>query len=92
MATNLALNQVWLDHAFRMSGEPTKKAAVTRDQQDHIAAADSRNLSPRRGIQIGSIDVLLIQLGQRDEVTLWTTDKDFRNASRTVTFGLWSPA
>jgi hypothetical protein len=49
MATNLALDQDWLDHAFRVSGEPTNKAAVTRDQQDHIAAADSRNLCRRRG-------------------------------------------
>jgi hypothetical protein len=30
MATNLALDQELLDHAFRVSGEPTKKAAVTR--------------------------------------------------------------
>lgn len=29
MATNLALDQDLLDHAFRVSGEPTKKAAVT---------------------------------------------------------------
>lgn len=92
MATNPALDQDWLDHAFRVRGEPTQKAAVTRDQQDHIAAADSLNLCRRRGIQIGSIDALLIQLGQRDELNLLTTDKDVRNASRTVTSGLWSPA
>jgi len=30
MATNLALDQELLDRAFRVSGEPTKKAAVTR--------------------------------------------------------------
>ena len=29
MATNLALDLELLDHAFRVSGEPTKKAAVT---------------------------------------------------------------
>lgn len=29
MATNLALDQDMLDHAFRVSGEPTKKAAVS---------------------------------------------------------------
>ena len=33
MATNLALDQDMLDHAFRVSGEPTKKAAVTRALQ-----------------------------------------------------------
>ena len=34
MATNLALDQNLLDHAFRVSGEPTKKAAVTRALQE----------------------------------------------------------
>jgi hypothetical protein len=33
MATNLALDQELLDRAFRVSGEPTKKAAVTRALQ-----------------------------------------------------------
>lgn len=37
MATNLALDPELLDHAFRVSGEPTKKAAVTRALQEFIA-------------------------------------------------------
>ncbi len=34
MATNLALDQELLDRAFRVSGEPTKKVAVTRALQE----------------------------------------------------------
>jgi hypothetical protein len=37
MATNLALDPDLLDRAFRVSGEPTKKAAVTRALQEFIA-------------------------------------------------------
>ncbi|MCS5699674.1 type II toxin-antitoxin system VapB family antitoxin [Cyanobium sp. FGCU-52] len=37
MATNLAFDRDLLDHAFRVSGEPTKKAAVTRALQEFIA-------------------------------------------------------
>lgn len=37
MATNLALDNELLDRAFRVSGEPTKKAAVTRALQEFIA-------------------------------------------------------
>lgn len=36
MATNLALDQDLLDHAFRVSGEPTKKAAVTEPAGRHL--------------------------------------------------------
>ena len=37
MARHLALNQELLDRAFRVSGEPTKKAVVTRALQEFIA-------------------------------------------------------
>jgi predicted nucleic acid-binding protein len=37
LATNLALDQELLDRAFRVIGEPTKKAAVTRALQEFIA-------------------------------------------------------
>lgn len=67
-------------------------ACLQPDKQDHIAAADIRNLCRRRGVQIGTIDALLIQLCQRYELTLLTTDKDFRNALQHVEFGLWTPA
>ena len=65
-------------------------AFLQPDKQDHIAAADIRNACRRRGLQIGTIDALLIQLCQRFDLTLLTTDNDFQAASRQVEFRLWT--
>jgi predicted nucleic acid-binding protein len=65
-------------------------AFLQPDKQDHIAAAEIRNVCRRRGIQIGTIDALLVQLCQRYDLTLLTTDKDFQAASRQVEFRLWT--
>ncbi len=59
------------------------------DRQDHIAAAEVRNLCRRAGVQIGTIDALLIQLCGRHDLTLLTTDNDFRHAARHVPVKLW---
>ena len=67
-------------------------AFLQPDKQDHIAAAEIRNVCRRRGIQIGTIDALLVQLCQRYELTLLTTDKDFQAASQLVEFRLWGTA
>ena len=67
-------------------------AFLQPDKQDHIAAAEIRNVCRRRGIQIGTIDALLIKLCQRYELTLLTTDKDFQAASQQVEFRLWGTA
>jgi hypothetical protein len=45
MATNLALDPELLDHAFRISGEPTKRAAVTRALQEFIARREQRRVA-----------------------------------------------
>jgi hypothetical protein len=45
MATSLALDQELLDRAFRVSGEPTKKAAVTRALQEFIAHREQRRVA-----------------------------------------------
>ena len=45
MATNLALDQDLLDRAFRVSGEPTKKAAVTRALQEFSARREQRRVA-----------------------------------------------
>ncbi|MDE2564476.1 MAG: type II toxin-antitoxin system VapB family antitoxin [Burkholderiales bacterium] len=45
MATNLALDAELLDRAFQLSGEPTKKAAVTRALQEFIARREQRKLA-----------------------------------------------
>ncbi len=59
------------------------------DREDHIEAAEVRNLCRRRGVQVGTIDALLIQLCRRHDLTLLTTDKDFRGAATHVGFRLW---
>ncbi|MDH4287233.1 MAG: type II toxin-antitoxin system VapB family antitoxin [Aquincola sp.] len=45
MATNLALDQDLLDRAYRVSGEPTKKAAVTRALQEFIARREQKRIA-----------------------------------------------
>lgn len=59
------------------------------DRQDHIEAAELRNRCRRRGIQIGTIDALLARLCIRDDLTLLTTDEDFRHVARLSTLKLW---
>lgn len=64
---------------------------IQPDRQDHIAAAEVRNICRRAGVQIGTIDALLIQLSGRHELALLSTDKDFVHASVYVPFRLWRP-
>ena len=45
MATNLALDQELLNRAFRVSGEPAKKAAITRALQEFIARREQRQVA-----------------------------------------------
>ena len=44
MATNLALDPALLERAFAVSGEKTKKAAVTRALEEFIARREQRRL------------------------------------------------
>ena len=59
-------------------------------KEDHIEAAEVRNSCRRCGVQVGTIDALLIQLCRRNDLTLLTTDQDFRGANKHVEFKLWS--
>lgn len=45
MATSLALDPELLERAFRVSGEPTKKAAVTQALQEFIARREQRRVA-----------------------------------------------
>jgi len=83
------------------SGPKAKQAIIERfgalpliqpDRQDHVAAAEVRNICRRGGVQIGTIDALLVQLCGRYEMTLLSSDKDFANAARHVPFRLWGSA
>lgn len=80
------------------SGPKAKDAIVERfgalaliqpDRLDHIGAAEVRNVCRRSGVQVGTIDALLIQLCGRYELTLLSSDKDFANAAPYVPFKLW---
>lgn len=61
----------------------------TPDAQEHIAAADIRSTCRRAGVQIGSIDALLIALCVSRNAMLLTTDQDFFHAAKHVPFDLW---
>lgn len=62
---------------------------IQPDRLDHVAAADLRNRCRRAGVQVGTIDALLIQLCVRHELTLLSTDQDFVHAARWVSFRRW---
>lgn len=65
---------------------------IQPDRQDHIGAAEVRNLCRRHGVQVGTIDALLIQLCGRYELTLLSADKDFEHAAPHLPFRLWGRA
>jgi predicted nucleic acid-binding protein len=60
------------------------------DRQDHIAAAELRRLCRKRGVQVGTIDVLLAQLCVRHELTLLTVDGDFSLMAKHCPLRIWS--
>lgn len=60
------------------------------DREDHIRAADLRNRCRRTGVQIGTIDALLAQLCIRHDLTMLTTDKDFRHVAGHSTLRVWN--
>lgn len=80
------------------SGPKARDAVIERlaalpliqpDRKDHIAAAELRNVCGRGGVQLGTIDALLIQLCGRYELTMLSTDEDFAHARSVVPFQLW---
>ena len=65
-------------------------AFLQPEREDHMEAAEVRNSCRRRGVQIGTIDALLIQLCRRHGLVMLSTDQDFQAASRYVDFRLWA--
>jgi predicted nucleic acid-binding protein len=59
------------------------------DRSDHIDAAELRNRCRRIGVQIGTIDALLGQLCIRHDLTLLSTDRDFRHMAQTTRLRVW---
>jgi predicted nucleic acid-binding protein len=64
-------------------------AFLQPDREDHIEAAEIHNNCRRNGVQIGTIDAVLIQLCVRHDLILLSADHDFRSASKHVKFRLW---
>ena len=65
-------------------------AFLQPDRDDHIEAAEVRNTCRRRGVQVGTIDALLIQLCRRHDLMMLSADQDFQAAARHVEFRLWA--
>ena len=63
---------------------------LTPDRRDHIEAADLRNGCRRAGVQIGTIDAVLAQLCIRNDLTMLTTDEDFRRIALRFPLKVWS--
>jgi predicted nucleic acid-binding protein len=64
--------------------------SVSPDRVDHIAAASLRNTCRRAGVQVGTVDAILAQLCIRHQLTLLSTDKDFRNIAKHIDLKIWS--
>jgi predicted nucleic acid-binding protein len=58
-------------------------------RDDHVMAADLRNDCRRRGIQIASIDALLAALCIRHDLTMLTSDNDFKRIAALAPLRLW---
>ena len=64
---------------------------IVPDRDDHVAAAEVRNRCRRHGVQIETIDALLVRLCLHHDLVMLTTDRDFRHAARHVPLRIWSP-
>lgn len=60
------------------------------DREDHVGAADLRNVCRRAGVQVGTIDALLAQLCIRHGLTMLSTDNDFPRIAAHCSLKLWS--
>ena len=60
------------------------------DRLDHEEAARLHSASRRKGLQVGTIDVLLAQLCLRHDLDLLTTDRDFQGMQRVCSLRLFS--
>ena len=58
-------------------------------REEHIAAAELRNTCRRQGVQLGTIDALLALICLRHDLTMLTTDGDFRHAAMHVPLRVW---
>lgn len=67
-------------------------AWIVPKREDHIAAAELWNRCRRKGVQMGTVDILLVQLCIRHSLTMLSADADFRHASQHVPLKVWTGA
>ena len=65
---------------------------IVPDRDDHVAAAEVRNTCRRKGVQLGTIDALLVRLCLHHDLEMLTADVDFHHAARHVPLRIWRPA
>ncbi|MGV9795716.1 MULTISPECIES: type II toxin-antitoxin system VapC family toxin [unclassified Gordonia (in: high G+C Gram-positive bacteria)] len=63
---------------------------VAPDRDDHVAAADLKNLCRSAGVQLGTIDALIARLAIAHGLTLLTADNDFVHAAPHVGLAVWT--
>ena len=63
---------------------------IVPERSDYIQAAEIRNKCRRSGVQVGTIDALLIAICLRRELQILSADKDFRFAAQHVPLDVWS--
>lgn len=63
---------------------------IVPEREDYIQAANLRNRCRKKGIQVGTIDVLLAQLCIDREIEILTTDKDFFQIAKVASLKVWS--
>jgi predicted nucleic acid-binding protein len=59
------------------------------DRDDYVRAAELRNRCRRSGVQIGTIDALLAQLCIRHDLTMLTSDNDFKHIAGYCALKIW---
>jgi predicted nucleic acid-binding protein len=64
---------------------------IVPDRDDHVQAAELRNRCRRAGLQIGTIDALLARLCIRHDLTMLSTDNDFKQVAGRSALTLWQP-
>jgi predicted nucleic acid-binding protein len=65
---------------------------LSPDREDHIHAAELKNMCRRAGVQIGTIDAILAQLCIRHRLTMISTDNDFKRMAGHCALALWGDA
>jgi predicted nucleic acid-binding protein len=65
---------------------------ISPDRTDHVEAAELRNHCRRKGVQMATIDAVIAQLWIRHDLTLLSTDADFRHAARFCLLRNWRAA